>query len=156
MPAGTSGEVLVRVEDTDSTPGNTGLDRLSINHLFFRSDAVITPGEPGQLLVDGYYDDTGDLSISWDAACGAIEHNIVYGPLQDVGTHGYTGQDCAIGIGGTYDTFDPGPGSWFFLVVGTNGAGVEGSYGLSEGTERPEQTPDPVCAFVQDLEFRCD
>jgi subtilisin family serine protease len=40
LPGGTQGQVLVRVEDTDSTPGNTGLDRLFIDHMFFRSEIV--------------------------------------------------------------------------------------------------------------------
>jgi hypothetical protein len=40
LPPGTQGQVLVRVEDTDSTPGNTGIDRLFIDHMFFRSEAV--------------------------------------------------------------------------------------------------------------------
>jgi len=40
VPGGAQGQVVVRVEDTDSTPGNTGNDRLFIDHMFFRSEIV--------------------------------------------------------------------------------------------------------------------
>ena len=56
-----------------------------------------------------------------------------------------------------YD-FDPGPGSYFFLVVANDGLGVEGSYGTDSVTEeRPEEDlNDPVCSFPQQLTLQCD
>ena len=100
---------------------------------------------------------TGRLSLSYLPACAAADHNLVYGPLDRVSTYAYTGQDCGIGNLGSYDGFDPGPGSVFLLVVGTDGVSVEGSYGSASGdVERPEDTGDPVCSFTQELSLRCD
>ncbi len=157
MPPGTAGDVLVRFEDTDHTLGNTGLDRLFIDHMFFRSEAAPTPGEVGNLRVVAYERSSGNLSLAWTPACGALDHNVVYGPLASVSSHGYTGKDCGIGATGAYDAFNPGDGSFFFLVVGTNGGAVEGSYGIdAAGSERPEQSSDPVCPTTRDLTHRCD
>jgi hypothetical protein len=116
-----------------------------------------TPGEAGDLVVTGFDGLSGEISLTYRQACGATNHNIVFGPLQHVGTYGYTGQVCGIGASGAFSTFDPGPGSFFFIVVGTDGGGREGSYGLaSDNMERPEDLLDPVCVFDQDLTTRCD
>jgi len=117
----------------------------------------VTPGEPGSLEVTGLDAVTGEMSLAWQPACGATNHNLVYGPLSDVGAYGYDHQLCGIGMSGQLAGFDPGPGSWFFVVVGTDGAAREGSYGLdSHGIERPEDLLDPVCSFAQELTLRCD
>ncbi len=116
-----------------------------------------TLGAATELRVSGIDPLTGDLSISYRPACGASDHNIVWGPLQDVANYTYSGQDCSIGTSGSYDQFNPGAGSFFFVVVGTDPAGTEGSYGLdSAGLEHPEDLLDPLCLFNQDLSFSCD
>ena len=118
-----------------------------------------TPGEATDLQVTGYDAATGRISVTFQPACGAADHHLEFGPLGDVGTPGYSGQVCGIG-NGSYDAFDPGPGSYFFLVVGDDGASVEGSYGLSRigGVEAERQSDllDPTCSFTQDLSLRCD
>ena len=115
-----------------------------------------TPGESRELLVTGHDLVTGQLSLSYRPACGATDHNIVLGPLQDVGVYGYSDQVCGIGTIGTA-SFEPGNGSWFFLVVGTDDEGREGSYGGDgSATERPEDLLEPLCSFTQDLSFSCD
>jgi hypothetical protein len=157
LPPGTAGDVRVRVEDTDSTPGASGIDRLFIDRMFFRSEAASTPGEATGLTVTARDPGTGVLSVAWNPACAASDHNLVYGPLAGVGSYDYTGQVCGIGASGSFTGFDPGPGSWFFLVVGTDATAIEGSYGADgTGTERPEQTNDPSCAFTRNLSLRCD
>lgn len=156
MSTGAGGTIFVRVEDTNSTPGNLGNDRLFVDHMFFRSAAAPTPGEARDLRVTGFDQLTGEMALSWSPACGATDHNLVFGPLAAVATYGYTGQLCGIGTSST-SGFDPGPGSFFFLVVGAAGGGVEGPYGTdSLGRERPEQTADPSCPTTQDLTHRCD
>jgi len=116
-----------------------------------------TPGEAGDLLVTGFDAVSGDFSLTYQQACGATNHNIVFGPLQDVGSYVYTGQVCSIGASGSFSAFNPGPGSFFFIVVGTDGGGREGSYGIASGDiERPEDLLDPACSFTQDLTARCD
>jgi hypothetical protein len=119
-----------------------------------------TPGEATDLLVTGYDSGTGAISISWTPACGASDHHVEFGPLDSVETYGYSGQDCSIGSGGSYTAFNPGPGSFFFMVVGNDGAGIEGSYGISTAggspAERPEDLLDPSCSLTQNLSQRCD
>jgi hypothetical protein len=70
---------------------------------------------------------------------------------------GWTGEVCNIGVSGTYAGFDPGPGSYFFIVVGTRDAD-EGSYGTR--TDGPEQERGPWggngCGQLQDLSSSCD
>ena len=118
------------------------------------------PGEARNLIVTGYDPVTGNISLTFEPACGAAGHHIEFGLLQDVGSYGWSGQECGIGTGGVYTQFDPGPGSYFFVIVGDDGAGVEGSYGkaLIDGiaVERPEDTFDPDCSFVQDLDQTCE
>ena len=119
-----------------------------------------TPGEAHDLTVIDVDPATGVLSLSFQPACAASDHHIVLGPLESVATYGYTGQVCGLGTSGAFGPFNPGPGSYFFLVVGDDGAGTEGSYGTSliggVEQERPEQVSDPVCAFTQNLAQRCD
>jgi hypothetical protein len=119
-----------------------------------------TPGEAGQLLVTGYDSLDGSLVLSFDPACESPDHHIEFGPLADVGIYGYTGQDCDVGSTGVHGGFTPGPGSYFFVLVGDDGISIEGSYGTSSiagvGAERIEDFLDPVCAFTQELLGRCD
>ena len=89
------------------------------------------PGEASELRVVAYSPSTGALTLNFQPACGATGHHIEFGPLSAVATHAYTGQVCGIGVSGSFGPFDPGPGSSFFLVVGDDGAGIEGSYGLA-------------------------
>jgi len=118
--------------------------------------SFVTPGEVESLQVSGHNPGLKSLSIEYTPACDSDNHTIVFGPLDDVGVHGYSGQKCEIGRNGEA-TFDLGPGSIFFLVVGNDGVAVEGSYGRDgDGTERPEDLDDPSCAYTRDLTFRCD
>ncbi|MGD8376648.1 MAG: hypothetical protein PVF68_10955 [Acidobacteriota bacterium] len=118
-----------------------------------------TPGEATDLLLTGYDAGAGTISLTFQPACGTVDHNVEYGLLEDVAGPAYAGQVCNVG-NGTGNIPDPGPGSYFFLVVGNDGVTTEGSYGLSRiagvEAERPEDLLDPVCAFDQDLSQRCD
>jgi hypothetical protein len=116
----------------------------------------VTPGEAGGLLVSVVTPE-GIMTLTYAPACSAPQHTIVYGDLASVVDYGYSGQVCDIGDSGSYGGFDPGPGSFFFLVVGHDEVNLEGSYGLdSGGLERPEDFSDPLCALVQDLSQSCD
>jgi hypothetical protein len=93
------------------------------------------------------------INISWTAACGSVDNSVVFGPLGDVSTYGYSGEECSIGNTGSH-SFDPGSGSFFFVVVGNDGSTIEGSYGTNHaGTERPTH---PGCGLSQVLNLRCD
>ncbi len=116
----------------------------------------VVPGEVPQIVVNGIDPNTNMISLSYTPACSAANHNIVWGPLEDVSTYNYTGQDCGIGISGFYDQLVPGTGSYFFLLVGTDGVNVEGSYGRSSAlVELPEDLGDPVCSFSQGTPASC-
>jgi hypothetical protein len=116
-----------------------------------------TPGETKDLRVTSYDRQTGQISISYTPACASRGNTIVFGPLSAVRTYGYSGQVCNIGNSGQYTSFNPGPGSFFFLVVADDGGAAEGSYGTnSDHQERPEQMNDPACSLAQDLSRRCD
>jgi hypothetical protein len=118
--------------------------------------AAATPGETTGLLVTAVTPE-GVMTLGYTPGCGSPQHTIVYGDLAAVGSYGYEGQVCDIGASGTYSGFDPGPGSFFFLLVGHDEVNVEGSYGLdSSGAERPQDFSDPSCNLVQDLTRRCD
>lgn len=115
-----------------------------------------TPGEVRDLRVQAIDPVTGELSLTYQAACGSTNHNIVFGPLADVGTYGYTGQACSIGSSGAVSGIDPGSGSSFFMIVGTNDAGLAGSLGVDSGNNQRPEFADPGCPSVQDLSFPCD
>ena len=79
----------------------------------------VTPGSVRELRVTSFDGTTGQMSITYDPACGAADHNIASGPLAEVQLYGYAAQDCAIGNLGSYGAFAPGADSIFFVVVGT-------------------------------------
>ena len=112
------------------------------------------------LVVTGYDAATGNISLTYVPACSAASHHIEFGPLENVSTYGYSGQACDLGTSGSYDEFNPGAGSYFFVIVGDDGIGTEGSYGTSmiDGVpaERPADALDPACIFTQELIGRCD
>jgi hypothetical protein len=111
------------------------------------------PGEPRILAVDK---DGEDVLIEYESGCASANHNLEFGPLASVATYGYSGHDCSIGDGGVH-RFEALPGSYFMIVVPTDGVAIEGSYGRdSLGVERPEDTHDWSCAFTQQLAGRCD
>lgn len=94
------------------------------------------------------------IDVSFGPACDATDHALAWGPLSAVATHGWTGVACGFGAGGVA-TLDPGPGSWFFVVVG-RAAGAEGSYGrTSLLAERPERADVGPCDAPQDLSATC-
>ncbi len=108
-----------------------------------------------QMLVTGYDDVSGEVTIGYVPACDASDHNIYWGGLSTVSTYSYDGVACDVGASGTA-SFDPGAGSVFFLIAGHEGS-IEGSYGQdSLGAERPEDAGTPVCPYTQQLAAICE
>ena len=141
FPAKTSLSVMVAQEMPVAGPGEAsgdGLDLLRVTAL----DPL-----------------SGDLSLAYGPACGSTDHVVYFGPLERVREYLYTGASCALGVSGQVSGFNPGPGSFFFVVVGARDA-TEGSYGTSRGAdglvlERPPSLAN-YCGPVQDLTARCD
>ena len=80
----------------------------------------------------------------------ASDNTIYYGPLDSVSTYAYSGAVCNLGNSGSA-SFDPGTGSWFWVIVSNNGV-YEGSYGKnSNGAERPEAVNIGICDYPQNL-----
>ena len=117
-----------------------------------------TPGEASraiQMLVTGYDRPSGNVTISYQAACGSTDHTVYLGNLSSVASMTFTEQVCSRGTGGS-TTFHLGAGNLFWVIVGNDGV-REGSYGKSSaGVERPENTNLPGCNLPQDLPRRCD
>jgi len=107
----------------------------------------------GQQMRATYDRATGVIGVTYTSACGASDHTIHYGPLAAVATYGYSGAACDVGTAGSA-SFNPGLGSFFFVIAGDNGT-WEGSYGLDgEGSERPAGTLP--CGLPQILNAVCD
>ncbi|ANM30466.1 hypothetical protein ABI59_14140 [Acidobacteria bacterium Mor1] len=128
--------------------------RLGQNELKPRNQGDVvdagTPGESQSMVVTGYNKATGEIQVSYGNACDATSHTIYSGPLSQVGTYGYDQAFCGLGLAGNA-SFNPGPGSHFFLVAGENG-NAEGTYGLdSQGNQRPEDVGTPGCDRPQEL-----
>lgn len=151
-PAGV--HVLDTVTDLELTQAPIDIGRRPADLVVVRDT---TPGEALNMKVEERDPQTGALTLGFGPGCGARNHDIVYGRLEDARIYGYSGRVCGIGNFGQHTGFDPGPGSYFFLVVGTDGDGVEGSYGRnSAGLERPPQTNNTICPAAQDLSRTCD
>jgi hypothetical protein len=48
----------------------------------------------------------GMIDVTYMPACGAVDHNIYFGPLSAVGTYDWSGLECSVGASGT-TSFDP-------------------------------------------------
>lgn len=128
-------------------------------------DPELAPGEPSRphhplhFPHDVYIDPaTGELIVNYSPGCDAVDHTIYWGSLEP-GTDfsSYTGQACFLGADGVA-SFDPGPGSVFWLIVANDGE-REGSYGTdSEGFERPPADDGVLdeCAYPQVIGAVCD
>jgi hypothetical protein len=94
-----------------------------------------------------------EIDLTYTPACDATDHTVYYGDLSGVASYTYTGAACFVGATGTA-SFDPGSGSYFFLVVANDGS-EEGSYGKYDfaGTsdERDEAVGLPACDYPRNL-----
>ena len=134
--------------------GNEGAEDCAIDCV------TATPGSAGDnLLVAGFDQATGTLSVTYDTACAA-QHNVIeYGELTaaNLQTYAWSGQECGLDESGSYDWSVGGlPDALFFVIVGQNTT-HEGSYGTDgDDNERPEDATSTACPLPQDLDLRCD
>jgi hypothetical protein len=102
-------------------------------------------------------DHGASATITWDAAnCPAANYEILYGYGSGLASWDVAGGRCAIGTSGAYiwnNLPDPGTDSsrmLWFLVVGTDGAATEGSWGrMSSGAERGGTGSGGQCGVTQ-------
>ena len=118
-----------------------------------------TPGEASRFPIPEQMQPSwnaaaGRVDLTYSPACGASNHTIYYGDLAGVGIYDYSGAACWLGSTGSA-SFDPGPDSVFFLIVGNSGL-VEGPYGFASSLmPRPESTGAAGCDYPQDLTPTC-
>ena len=72
------------------------------------------------------------IDLTWDTTtCSAANYNLLYGDLASVSAYVLQGSVCGLGSGGSFSWTSPPAGDLYFLVVPTDGAGTEGSWGLT-------------------------
>ncbi|RKZ06475.1 hypothetical protein DRQ32_11085, partial [bacterium] len=130
------------VEGSTGQPdGNTGEASGTASGLggFFAYETAGASGPPpaptGELgtqpLRVDYVSGFNVMHITWDAgSCPAPNYNLLYGNLGDVASHSLLDSRCSIGTTGSHSWPGPPSQDLFFLIVGTNGLGIESSWGL--------------------------
>lgn len=90
------------------------------------------------------------IQIGWDAAsCPATGYNLIYGDLANVAAYALSGGACTMGTSGAYAWTGVPAGDLFFLAVGTDGAGTEGSWGVDGANqERNGPVPSGLCGVT--------
>ncbi len=95
---------------------------------------------------------SGDsIQVSWDAtSCPATNYNLIYGSLSSVATYAVSGSACSIGTSGGTTWAGVPPGNLYFLILGTDGAGTESSWGLDGAhQERNGTASSGVCGVTR-------
>jgi len=89
----------------------------------------------------------GQITLSWDATCGVADDYTIYeGTLAALMAGGYDhlSKICTDAGGDRTETFTPGGGNTYYLVVPRTAAGVEGSYGPG----RPQGDDTAACGIT--------
>jgi hypothetical protein len=145
-----AGTELIPQRPTQSAPFEMAMANASISGVFGVPGEASHGDVPANQMTASYDNGTGDIVVEYTPACDATDHTVYYGDLSGLSTYAYTGAACFIGSSGT-TAFDPGTGSYFFLVVGNDGS-EEGSYGVDGfSVERPEDIGTPTCDHTQNL-----
>ena len=125
-----------------------------------------TPVTVASLASDG---SSLQISFAVGVCNNAADHHILYGQRSNLpavagGTFSLLGSQCAIGTTSpttwnAVPTATDGKGLIWFLIVATNGAGLEGSWGRdSQGNERVgpgNSGASGSCALVRDTSYTC-
>jgi len=88
--------------------------------------------------------DGSEIEIEWDDQCAPAGAKIVHGSLDQLSTYAVSGSVCDIANPESW-TAVPAGDLWF-LILGTDGLGVESSWGLSTDGERNGLIPSNTCA----------
>ena len=90
------------------------------------------------------------VHLTWDVAtCAAENYHLLYGSLQNVSSYALGGAVCGLGPLGSYDWAGVPAGDLWFLVVGDDGAGMEGTWGTDDaGAHRNGAIASGLCGFT--------
>jgi subtilisin-like proprotein convertase family protein len=107
------------------------------------------PPKPAQALAASR-GDAGTIHVTWDAAgCPTPNDHLLYGPLSSVASYALDGAVCGLGPLGSFDWSGVPAGDLWFVVVGDDAAGTEGSWGqASGGLERGGTAASGQCGFA--------
>jgi len=98
------------------------------------------------------------ISVTFTNGCGALDNTVYTGSLATLQSSGvsWTGRYCNKGVTSPL-TFDPGTTTnIYFVLVGNNTDGIEGSYGQATGSvERPAAGAGSPCSYTQNLTGVC-
>ena len=91
-----------------------------------------------------------EIQLIWDvASCTATNYNLLYGDLSSVASYAVGGSECSLGVSGSFGWSNVPGSDLYFLVVGTDGAGTESSWGTdSLFGERNGQIPSGQCGVT--------
>jgi fibronectin type 3 domain-containing protein len=135
------------------------VDDISVTNAFAPSvcsaGPAPAPKEPTALLASRASGSSVDATYA--PACGALDDVAYWGVGPIAGSVAWTGASCGLGTTGhaVFDPGDPAPGTFlYFVIVGQRG-GVEGSYGTSSASERPEAIGIGACDAPQTLGGSC-
>jgi hypothetical protein len=104
------------------------------------------------------------IDLTWDvlSCTPSTEYVILYGNGSETPIYNLAGSECGIGTTGSYLWLDSpavpvGEAFLWWIIVGTDGIGVEGSWGLdSFGRERNGLAPSNRCGLtVKDISGTC-
>jgi subtilisin-like proprotein convertase family protein len=77
------------------------------------------------------------INVTWDVStCSSADHEILYGNLASVASSTVTGSFCGLGVSGAATWTGVPAGNLWFVVVGADNFGTEGSWGLGTGGQR--------------------
>jgi hypothetical protein len=166
-------------KDPDGSPIVTGLNSPT-NYAGVTGSVNASPGPPGvpdgtggttPMAVSPLLPDGSNLSVSFDttSCSGGTQHHLLYGrrsgfPATPGGTFTLLGSVCSIGSTSPYawnGVPATGDGSnllWFLIVV-TDSAGIEGSWGKNSGGAERDGTGNNgasgSCALVKNVANAC-
>jgi subtilisin-like proprotein convertase family protein len=90
--------------------------------------------------------DGSSINLHWDASsCAASGYKVLYGPLSGVSSYSVGGSACALGTSGAAAWSSVPAGDLWYVVVSTDGAGTEGSWGNATNGPMGGTTPSAQC-----------
>jgi len=95
------------------------------------------------LRADRIDPDGSEISLDWDDSCAPASTKLIYGPLDQVSAYAVSGAVCDIGTPESWTSVPAG--DLYFLVISSDGLGVEGSWGLATDGERNGLSPSNTC-----------
>lgn len=141
----------------DSYDGDTPstAEKNQMNAYVYAASAVPRETSPAGTMLANRSD--GSITVTYTAGCGAADHTVYGGNLSLLASSGIAWSErfCNRGTSGglTFSTTTP---NLYFVVVGNDGASVEGSYGRSSsGLERLAAGTGAGCSYTQNLVGTC-